>query len=118
MATKGSARCAPQPHHLAGFAPRNGNKRAHRRRVSELSAASSSCVRHTVRRLGGQEARKPNWIANATAELINYIRNHMFHGIKCPDDAADVELVNHVNPLLLDALHGLANIDRRETVPT
>ncbi len=52
----------------------------------------------------GQTARKPRWIANATAEMINHIRNNMFHGGKNPDDAADQELLDHVNPLLLGVL--------------
>lgn len=53
---------------------------------------------------GGQETRKPRWVANALAKVLNHIRNHMFHGLKNPDDAADQELPKHVNPILLGVL--------------
>jgi len=52
----------------------------------------------------GEETRKPRWIAKATAEMVNHIRNHMFHGLKSPDDGADQELIGHVNPILLGVL--------------
>ena len=52
----------------------------------------------------GNSSRKPKWIARATAEMVNHIRNNMFHGIKAPDDAADKALLDHVNPLLLRIL--------------
>ena len=52
----------------------------------------------------GQKTRKPRWVAKALAEVLNHIRNHMFHGLKNPDDAADQELVKHVNPILLGVL--------------
>ena len=52
----------------------------------------------------GEETRKPKWEADAIAELVNHIRNHMFHGLKNPDDAADQELIEHVNPILLGVL--------------
>lgn len=47
---------------------------------------------------------KPGWLATRTAELINHIRNNMFHGLKAPDDAADRELLEHVNPILMGIL--------------
>jgi hypothetical protein len=53
---------------------------------------------------GGQAMRKPRWVANALAEVLNHIRNHMFHGLKNPDDAADQELLEHMNPILLGVL--------------
>lgn len=52
----------------------------------------------------GNAKRKPVWVARATAELINHIRNHVFHGVKCPDDSADQELIKHLNPILLGVL--------------
>jgi hypothetical protein len=52
----------------------------------------------------GQVTRKPRWVAKALAEVLNHIRNHMFHGLKNPDDAADQELLEHVNPILLGVL--------------
>jgi hypothetical protein len=39
----------------------------------------------------GTERRKPRWVANATRKMLNHIRNNMFHGIKAPEDAADVD---------------------------
>jgi hypothetical protein len=48
--------------------------------------------------------RKPRWVAKALAEVLNHIRNHMFPGLKNPDDAADQELLEHVNPILLGVL--------------
>jgi hypothetical protein len=52
----------------------------------------------------GQASRKPRWVANATAEMINHVRNNMFHGQKAPDDAADRELLDRINPILLGLL--------------
>jgi hypothetical protein len=52
----------------------------------------------------GQTARKPRWVACATAELINHIRNNMFHGVKAPEDAGDVALLEHANPILIGVL--------------
>ena len=52
----------------------------------------------------GRDSRKPRWVANATAEMINHIRNNMFHGLKIPDDAADRDLLDRVNPILLAIL--------------
>jgi hypothetical protein len=53
----------------------------------------------------GELVRKPKWVACAAAELINHIRNNMFHGLKLPDDAADRELLDRVNPILLGILN-------------
>ena len=53
---------------------------------------------------GGDKPRKPGWIATRTAEMLNHIRNNLFHGIKAPDDAADRALLEHVNPILLGIL--------------
>ena len=52
----------------------------------------------------GGASRKPKWIARATAEMINHIRNNMFHGLKAPDDAADRNLLDRVNPILMGVL--------------
>ena len=52
----------------------------------------------------GQAQRKPRWIASKTAEMLNHIRNNMFHGLKLPDDAADRELLERVNAILLGIL--------------
>lgn len=40
----------------------------------------------------------------ATAELLNKMRNNVFHGIKVYDDKDDMELLEHVNPILLAIL--------------
>src|ERR1017187_2824665 len=52
----------------------------------------------------GQVRRKLRWVANATAEMINHVRNNMFHGVKAPDDAADRELLERINCILLGML--------------
>ncbi|HCC56910.1 MAG TPA: hypothetical protein DEQ47_06530 [Solibacterales bacterium] len=52
----------------------------------------------------GQATRKPRCVAIATAEMINHIRNNMFHGVKAPDDAADRELLERVNSILMGIL--------------
>ena len=59
----------------------------------------------------GEEPRKPKWAAVATAEVVSHIRNHMFHGLKNPDDAADQALVEHVNPILLGVLQQVSNLE-------
>jgi hypothetical protein len=53
---------------------------------------------------GNDKPRKPGWIATRTAEMLNHIRNNLFHGIKAPDDEADRALLEHVNPILLGIL--------------
>ncbi len=52
----------------------------------------------------GSTNRKTRWVTCATAEMINHIRNNMFHGLKAPDDAADRDLLNRVNPILMRVL--------------
>jgi hypothetical protein len=52
-----------------------------------------------------QTRRTPRWIAGATAEMINHVRNNMFHGQKgSPDDAADRELLDRINCILMEIL--------------
>jgi hypothetical protein len=48
--------------------------------------------------------RKPRWVAGKAAEMVNHIRNNMFHGLKAPNDAADRELLERVNSILLGIL--------------
>lgn len=55
----------------------------------------------------GAAQRKPRWVANASAEMLNHIRNNMFHGIKAPEDAADIELLRHVAPIMIGILDHL-----------
>lgn len=40
----------------------------------------------------------------AIAELLNKVRNNVFHGAKVYDDAEDLELLRRVNPVLLAVL--------------
>lgn len=40
----------------------------------------------------------------AIGELFNKIRNNLFHGVKVYDDSEDIELINTVNPILLEIL--------------
>jgi len=41
----------------------------------------------------------------ALAELLNKIRNNVFHGVKVYDDKEDLELLRNVNPVLLAVLN-------------
>ena len=52
----------------------------------------------------GQQKHKPRWIARKTAEMINHVLNNLFHGAKAPDDKADRELLECVNPILIAIL--------------
>jgi len=52
----------------------------------------------------GKAARKPRWVAGATAEMVNHIRNNMFHGLKAPDDTGDRDLLERVTPMLIRIL--------------
>jgi hypothetical protein len=77
-------------------------------RIVDVYEASPQHLRETFDVLAavwaGQMTRKARWVANATAELLNHVRNHMFHGVKNPDDAADQELVTHLNQVLIRLL--------------
>lgn len=48
--------------------------------------------------------RNPEGVTTCLVELLNHVRNNMFHGRKDPDDAADQELLAQVNPILLGLL--------------
>lgn len=52
----------------------------------------------------GKAERKPRWVAAKAAEMVNHVRNNLFHGAKAPDDEADRALLNMVNPILLEIL--------------
>ena len=60
-----------------------------------------------------QATRKPRWVAFAVAEMINHIRNNMFHGRKNPDDSADRKLLDRVNSILLGILQAWDSADSR-----
>jgi hypothetical protein len=49
---------------------------------------------------------KPGLIVEAVAELLNHVRNNLFHGIKNPDDVDDQELVRNLIPVLRAVLRG------------
>lgn len=76
--------------------------------ILDMHSYSPQHLRHLFDDLAqvwsGGATRKPRWVANATAEMINHIRNHMFHGLKAPDDAADQELLQRVNLILIGVL--------------
>lgn len=40
----------------------------------------------------------------AVAELLNEVRNNVFHGINVYYDREDLDLLRHLNPLLLTGL--------------
>lgn len=44
--------------------------------------------------------RNPAFVAEAVVEILNHIRNNLFHGRKDPDDALDRDLVTRANRLL------------------
>jgi hypothetical protein len=43
-------------------------------------------------------------LINSVGELFNKIRNNLFHGVKNYDDREDFELINLINPILLQIL--------------
>jgi hypothetical protein len=43
-------------------------------------------------------------LVTAVAELLNKIRNNVFHGVKVYDDREDLDLLRNVNPVLLAVL--------------
>lgn len=55
---------------------------------------------------GGARNCKPGLIVEAVAELINHVRNNLFHGIKDPEDIDDQALVQHLVPVLRAMLRG------------
>ncbi len=48
---------------------------------------------------GGRKAN-PGLIVEAVIELLNHVRNNLFHGVKDPDDVDDRELVSKLSVLL------------------
>jgi hypothetical protein len=44
------------------------------------------------------------------AEVLNKVRNKVFHGVKVYDDRDDIELLELVNPLLLEILRSCENL--------
>lgn len=56
---------------------------------------------------GGQQS-KPGMIVEAVVELLNHVRNNLFHGIKDPEDVDDQRLVERLCALLLAVLRATA----------
>ena len=54
----------------------------------------------------GTRLCKAGLIVEAVAELINHVRNNLFHGIKDPEDVDDQELVQHLVPVVRAVLRG------------
>ncbi len=52
-----------------------------------------------------KEAMPDDEFVKALAELLNRIRNNVFHGAKVYDDKEDLELLKNVNPVLLAVLN-------------
>lgn len=67
-------------------------------------------LRDRFRRLAehyaGTRLAKPGLIVGAVIELLNHVRNNLFHGIKDPDDVDDRELVTHLGAVLQAVLRG------------
>jgi hypothetical protein len=56
------------------------------------------------RHYAGQARLSPELLVSYTAELLNKIRNNLFHGRKIYDDREDLALLELVTPLLSDIL--------------
>ena len=54
------------------------------------------------RKVLGQETCSPVEFAESTAEILNKVRNNLFHGEKVYDDAEDRKLLEFATPLLLN----------------
>lgn len=48
----------------------------------------------------GNGASEPGLIVDAVIELLNHVRNNLFHGLKNPDDVDDRQLIERLNPIL------------------
>lgn len=53
------------------------------------------------RKVLGQGTCSPIEFAESTAEILNKVRNNLFHGVKVYDDAEDRALLESATPLLL-----------------
>lgn len=53
---------------------------------------------------GGKPITTDDLLAKAIAELLNKVRNNVFHGAKVYDDKQDLELLRRVNPVLIAVL--------------
>ncbi len=49
-------------------------------------------------------------LVDAVAELLNKIRNNVFHGVKVYDDHEDFDLLQHANPILVAILTRCENL--------
>ena len=71
---------------------------------------SAEHFRDRFRRLAdhysGERTSKPGLVVEAVIELLNHVRNNLFHGIKDPDDVDDRDLLRRLNPILHAVLRG------------
>jgi hypothetical protein len=51
-----------------------------------------------------QWKRSPTFVARATAEVLNTVRNNTFHGGKAPEDSDDQQLLYRINNILVALL--------------
>ncbi len=94
------------PEQTAWLANRRGT--ATGERILDVSPYSPEHLRRDFDELAqvwlGQAERKPRWIACKLAEMVNHVRNNLFHGAKAPDDEADRALLERVNPIVMGIL--------------
>jgi len=57
----------------------------------------------------GKKEAKSGRIVEAVIELLNHVRNNLFHGIKDPTDVDDRELIMRLNAVLRAVLKGLGH---------
>jgi hypothetical protein len=71
-----------------------------------LQAALSALAAHHA----GGHRLSPDEHAAAVADMLNRVRNNLFHGRKQYDDRDDRALLQLVNPILRDVLRACANL--------
>ena len=54
----------------------------------------------------GGESSEPGLLVEAVVELLNHVRNNLFHGVKDPDDVDDRDLLGRLKPILCAVLRG------------
>jgi len=95
-----------RPEEVAWLARRKGTGTG--QPILDVQPYSPQLLRRTFDDLAlvwsGHAKHKPRWVANAAAEMVNHVRNNMFHGVKAPDDAADQQLLERINFILLGML--------------
>lgn len=97
---------------LSWLAKRKGTRRGDPIVDVHDSATRSAHLRELFKKLAehysGRDRMKPGRVVDAVIELLNHVRNNLFHGVKDPTDVDDRELLQRLNPLLRAVLRGAA----------